>query len=193
MSITITKADVSHAAAIATIGKRSFRHAFERLFSSREELFEYLEHTYDPVKLARSLRKENNCYLLAWYKNEPVGFTKIKKDSLNEHIESVSQIELQKIYVLPDRQGLGAGHALVHAVLDMANELMPDYTWLDTHVSNERAISLYERHGFEKIGKHYFTIGTQTFEYHVMARPNGNEEANMKSNSGAMMEPCCDD
>ncbi len=172
MSITITRADVSHAAAIATIGKRSFRNAFERLFNSREELFEYLEHTYDPVKLARSLRKENNCYLLAWKNGEPIGFTKIKKHSLNEHIESGAQMELQKLYVMPDRQGLGAGHALIHAVLDMANELTQDYTWLDTHVSNANAIHLYERHGFKKIGKHFFTIGTQTFEYHVMARPN---------------------
>src|SRR5262245_53571590 len=100
MSIVIIRADVSHAAIIATIGKKSFRRAFEHLFYSKEELLEYLENTYCPVKLAKSLRDEDNVYLLAYLDNEPAGFAKVKKYSLNEHIESIAQVELQKIYVL---------------------------------------------------------------------------------------------
>ncbi|HEX7905528.1 MAG TPA: hypothetical protein VF487_16760 [Chitinophagaceae bacterium] len=65
MNRIIIKANDSHAADIATIGTRSFRHAFEHLFQSREELFNYLKTTYDPVKLVKSIRKENNIYLLA--------------------------------------------------------------------------------------------------------------------------------
>lgn len=65
-NIKIIQADVSHAAIIATIGKKSFRNAFEGLFNNREELFEYLELTYDPVKLIKSIKKENNFYLLAY-------------------------------------------------------------------------------------------------------------------------------
>ena len=171
MSITITKADVSHAAAIATIGKRSFRHAFEHLFRSREELFEYLETTYDPGKLVKSIRKENNIYLLAWREGVTVGFAKIKKHSLNDQIESGAQMELQKIYVLPEFQHSGAGTALLTEIKKLAKDIYPDHIWLDTHISNDKAIRLYEKNGFKKIGKHYFTIGTQTFEYHVLAMP----------------------
>ena len=84
----IIQADVSHAAIIATIGKKSFRKAFENLFNSREELLEYLEYTYYPVKLAKSIRKENNVYLLAFLDGKAVGFAKVKKHSLNDQIES---------------------------------------------------------------------------------------------------------
>lgn len=178
MNLSIIEADVSHAAAIATIGKKSFRTAFGHLFNNKEELFEYLEHTYDPVKLARSLRKGNNVYFLALLDGQPAGFAKVKIDSLNENIESVAQMELQKIYVLPGYQGAGTGTALLNEVKKMAKKIYPDYIWLDTHVSNEKGICFYEKNGFKKVGKHYFTIGTQVFEYYVMGLPVALEVTN---------------
>ena len=171
MSIQIIRADVSHAALITTIGKKSFRRAFEHLFRNKEELLEYLENTYCPVKLAKSLRKENNVYLLALADGEPAGFAKIKKHSLNEHIESGAQMELQKIYVLQEYHGKGIGTALLKETRNLARDIYPDYIWLDTHISNENAIRLYEKNGFKKIGKQLFTIGTQTFEYYIMGLP----------------------
>jgi len=76
--IRIIRADITNAAAVATIGKKSFRNAFESLFASKEEMTEYLEFTYDPLKLAKSIRKENNIYLLAFLEGKPVGFAKLK-------------------------------------------------------------------------------------------------------------------
>jgi ribosomal protein S18 acetylase RimI-like enzyme len=171
MYTKIIGADISHAAIIATIGKKSFRNAFGHLFKCKEELFEYLEYTYEPVKLAKSIRKENNVYLLTYRGGEPAGFAKIKKHSLNEQIESGAQMELQKIYVLPEHQGEGIGSALLKEVKNLAREIDPDYIWLDTHMSNENAIRLYEKNGFKKMGNYYFTIGIQTFEYYVMGLP----------------------
>ncbi|HSU29301.1 MAG TPA: GNAT family N-acetyltransferase, partial [Chitinophagaceae bacterium] len=135
------------------------------------ELLEYLEHTYDPVKLAGSLRKENNIYLLALVDGEAIGFAKLKLNSLNEQIESVAQVELQKIYVLHEFHGSGVGAALMKEIKWRVRDIYPDYIWLDTHISNEKAIQFYERNGFHKIGKYFFTIGTQVFEYHVMGLP----------------------
>jgi ribosomal protein S18 acetylase RimI-like enzyme len=152
MHLKILQADVSHTAAIATIGKKSFRDAFEHLFKLKEELFEYLEHTYDPVKLAQSIRKENNVYLLAFTSGQPVGFAKLKKHSLNDQIEPGAQMELQKIYILPGRQGYGVGTSLLKEVRKIAREIHPDYIWLDTYVNNGSAIRLYEKNGYKKMG-----------------------------------------
>ena len=171
MGIKIIQADVSHSAIIATIGKKSFRSAFEPLFNSKLELFGYLERTYDAIKLSKSLRKENNVYFLAWFDAKPVGFAKIKKSSLNDHIESIAQMELQKIYVLPEYHNCGIGKALMKEIKCLAKEFYPDYMWLDVHTSNEKAIHFYEKNGFTKIGKNYFTIGSETFHYYVMGFP----------------------
>jgi len=179
MNIKVITADPSHAFTISSIGKQSFRDAFAHLFKNKEELLEYLEFTYHPDKIAKSLEKENNVFFLAFVENVPVGFAKVKKHSLNEQIESIAQMELQKIYVLSYYHGSGAGQALFQAVVDLANEIQPDFLWLDTHVSNAKAIRFYEKNGFRKSGKYHFTIGTQTFEYHLMSLPI------------TVMQPCC--
>jgi ribosomal protein S18 acetylase RimI-like enzyme len=178
MNIRVIIANSSHADVISSIGKQSFRDAFAYLFKRREELFEYLEYTYDRNKISKSLQKENNVFFLAFVENVPVGFAKVKKYSLNEQIESIAQMELQKIYVLSYYHGSGAGQALLEAVIDFASKVQPDFVWLDTHIQNEKAIRFYERNGFRRCGKYLFTIGSQTFEYHLMRLPVG------------VMEPC---
>lgn len=171
MRIRIITADPSHAATISVIGKQSFRHAFGHLFKSKDELNDYLNYAYRPEKIAAGIRKRNNVFFLAFIEGVPVGFAKVKRYSLNDQFESVAQMELQKIYVLPYYHGSGAGAALMEEVIGLANELKPDLIWLDTYIGNTKAIRFYEKHGFKKSGKHYFTIGTQTFQYDLMSLP----------------------
>jgi ribosomal protein S18 acetylase RimI-like enzyme len=171
MNINVIKAHPVHATIISSIGKQSFRDAFAYLFDDKKELQDYLDNTYHPDKIQRSLEKENNVFFLAYMENVPVGFAKLKKHSLHSKIRSVAQMELQKIYVLSYYHGSGAGNALMQAVLDLAKKLQPDFLWLDTHISNIKAILFYEKNGFKRSAKHYFTIGSQTFEYDMMCLP----------------------
>jgi len=177
MNIKVIRANSSHAETISSIGKLSFRDAFGHLFNDKIALLEYLEYTYNVDKVAKSINKENNVFFIAFVENVPVGFAKVKKYSLNEQIESIAQMEFQKIYVLSYYHGSGAGAALMGAVLELASQIRPDYLWLDTHTSNAKAIRFYEKNGFMKAGKNYFTIGSQTFEYYVMCLPVAVEEA----------------
>ena len=168
INVSILKANTSHAEIISRIGRLAFRQAFEYLFDSKEELQQYLDDTYNIDKLNASLVKENNIYFLAMLDEQPVGFAKLKKHSLNQQIDSFAQTELQKIYVLFEHHGSGAGDALLEGCINLARELHSDQLWLDTHISNARAIRFYERHGFKKHDKYFFTIGTQPFEYDLM-------------------------
>jgi len=169
--IDIINGKIDHAPAIAYIGRTAFRKAFALLFNSCAELEEYLDYTYGVDKIASSLRKANNVYFLATVDGLPVGFAKVKRHSLNDQLDSVFQAELQKLYVLKEYQGCGVGQALMDAVARFVSSFEPDCLWLDTYVGNERAIRFYERNGFQKAGTHHFTIGTQTFEYFLMAMP----------------------
>ena len=178
MNIKVRLADPPDAVTIATIGRLSFRNAFARLFNNKKELQEYLDHAYNPEKIKRSILKENNVYFIAYVENVAVGFAKLKKNSLENKIRSVAQMELQKIYVLSYYHGSGAGAALMDAVVDYAGKRQPDYLWLHVHVSNEKAVRFYLKNGFNISGKHFFTIGTQTFEFHMMCLPV------------AVMQPC---
>ena len=100
MNIRIIKANPSEADIISSIGRQSFRDAFSQLFKSKEELREYLDYTYQPDKIKKSIEKENNVFFLAFVENVPVGFAKVKKYSLNEQIESIAQMELHHLLLL---------------------------------------------------------------------------------------------
>lgn len=171
MEIKIIQANVSHAHSIAAVGRISFFNAFSQEFRIIGDLDHYLDFTYSLEKIAKSLRKSNNVYLLALVRGEVIGFLKLKRYSLHQQISSVWQAELQKIYVLPDWQGCGAGKALMNAALELVNEIQPEYLWLDVLVSNVKARKFYEKIGFRRHGFHSFIIGSQIFEYDVMKIP----------------------
>jgi ribosomal protein S18 acetylase RimI-like enzyme len=171
MEIQIITAKAHHAPAIAYVGRIAFRTAFAALFNKRIELEQYLDYTYSVEKIACSLKKENNIYFVALVDGLPAGFAKVKKHSLNEQLDFFYQAELQKLYVLQQFHGKGIADALLNAVLEFTSSFEPDCLWLDTHISNERAIRFYEKYGFKKEATAFFTIGTQTFEYYVMAAP----------------------
>ena len=50
-----------------------------------------------------------------------------------------------KLYVVPEQQGTGAGHALMQAMLDTVS---PSAVFVEFIEGNDRARRFYERHGF---------------------------------------------
>src|SRR5689334_21004220 len=122
MEIKLRTADVYDAEMISLIGKISFRKEFEHSFKYKEDVDAYLKKIYNPDKIALSLCKENNVYILAMMDERPVGFAKVKKHSLNDQIEANFQMELQKLYVFPGYQDKGVGRALIEEVKKLAIE-----------------------------------------------------------------------
>jgi diamine N-acetyltransferase len=170
MNIAVRKANHYDAEMIARIGKISFRKAFGNVFD-KNNLEEYLRNVYSPDKIEISIHKENDVWFIAEADDKPVGFAKVRKFSLNDEIESVSQMQLEKIYVLPEYQNSGAGSLLLDEVLNLAHELSPDYIWLDVYTRNEKAIRFYERNGFKKETTYQQGFGSQHFGFHMMALP----------------------
>lgn len=79
---------------------------------------------------------------------------------------------IDNIAVFPKFRKMGAGGAIVRALCDRAGEI-GEFISLEVRVSNEKAISLYEKNGFERAGvrKNFYSdpredglILTRTFE-----------------------------
>jgi ribosomal protein S18 acetylase RimI-like enzyme len=175
MNIEVRKADICDAKMISVIGKISFRNAFGNVFD-KDNLDDYIKNVYNPDKIAVSIERNNDIFLVAEIGNRPVGFAKLKKFSLNDDIESCSQMQLEKIYVLPEYQGIGAGTTLLREVIGIVKALCPDYLWLDVYSGNEKAIRFYERNGFKKGNTFHQGFGDRFFEFQMMLLPVYSEE-----------------
>jgi diamine N-acetyltransferase len=96
-------------------------------------------------------------FLLAYADEEPVGYARLR---IKNNLAHEQAIEIARIYALNKAIGKGVGKALMQECINKANELQMKWIWLGVWEKNERAISFYERWGFQQFGAHQFLLGT---------------------------------
>ncbi len=163
MTLTIQPATVADATVISLLGRITFAETFGYLYERYpQDLSHYLDSTFNAAKIAARLAKLTNAYFLALRNGTPIGYAKLKDDA-------AETVQLQKIYLLREFLGQSFGQDLLHAVLDVASS-RSKRIWLDVLKENTRAIRFYEKYGFSPTGEDRYTIGQQTFLFHLMAR-----------------------
>ncbi|QGU94004.1 GNAT family N-acetyltransferase [Clostridium bovifaecis] len=167
--LKIVKGEPKHSEHISYLGKTTFRETFGYLFNPKT-LDNYLETTFNSKKIKKSIEQSKNHFLIVYLDNEPIGYAKIKEDSTYEGIDSSkNQLQLQKIYLLSSYHRLGIGTIMMECCKDIFNKFSPITVWLDVHEDNIKAINYYEKCGFKKIGKYYYSFEDASFTYHAMA------------------------
>jgi len=70
------------------------------------------------------------------------------------------QADLLNVVVAPEYQGQGLGNQLLEAIMALVAD-QADELYLEVRASNERAIALYEKHGFNRVGlrPNYYPAG----------------------------------
>lgn len=169
MDLEIRIADPKDAEIVALLGRITFRETFGHLFEHHQDyLRSYLDRTFAVEKIRRSLGNPRNRYWLAFLAGLPSAYAKLKFPSPTTPIASDQAGQLQKIYVLREFVGQGIGNPLLAAVLSHASSRKVEVVWLDVLKQNTRAVRFYQRAGFTLLGDHAYTIGSQTFSFHLM-------------------------
>ena len=78
--------------------------------------------------------------------------------------------ELDRIYVLKDHQGGGAGSLLLAEVFAWLEKDGPRDLWIGVWSENLGAQKLYARHGFEKVGTYDFVVGNTRDHEFILRR-----------------------
>lgn len=76
------------------------------------------------------------------------GFARLKGTNVNEGV-----CEFQKFYFTEKIQGKGLGKKLLSCLVDRARNAGYRVAYLETHHKMEKAIKLYEKHGFKYLEK----------------------------------------
>ena len=86
----------------------------------------------------------------------------------------VQEAHLLNITVAPERQGQGWALMMLDALCLWARRQGADCLWLEVRQSNQRALQVYERYGFERLGlrKDYYPAARQQREHAVVMRLN---------------------
>jgi diamine N-acetyltransferase len=165
---TIRRAVPSDAAALAELGARTFRDAFEA-DNTPEDMALYLASSYGPDLQSAELRNAGIVTLLAEGESRLAGYSQLREGPAPDCIDGQRPIELWRFYVERGWQGRGVAQMLMAATIEAAIARGAGTLWLCVWERNHRAQAFYRKSGFEDRGEKAFILGTDHQTDRVMA------------------------
>lgn len=158
-SIIIREATVEDAATVAQLSRRTFFDTFSQQ-NTPNDMEMFLQSNLSDEKVKDELDDKKNIFLLAYDNDEVAGYAKLSESTAPAGLESLRALEISRLYSVQGKIGKGIGKRLMQEAINLAKEKRKDIIWLGVWEKNERAISFYERWGFEKFSEHTFILGT---------------------------------
>jgi ribosomal protein S18 acetylase RimI-like enzyme len=108
----------------------------------------YLEDVFGLDLLLEELQEDSAQYYIATIGDQPVAFMKLVRSPQVNGEKMENDIELDKLYVLPECKGMQVGKKLMDLSLAIARKEERKRYWLVVLESNKPAIAFYEKLGF---------------------------------------------
>ena len=165
MAATIRLAGSADVPALSELAERTWSEAFGGGVSATDREAE-LEETRSETYFADALRTKT--ILVAEQDGALVGYVQFGDVSIPEVDVRPGDQGLQRLYVDTPFQGRGLGRELTEAALRHPRLANAKRIFLQVWDENERAVRLYERFGFRKVGTTTFKVGSEVMEDAVM-------------------------
>jgi len=153
---------------VAEVSRRTFHDAFRDVVAPAE-MTTYLTQAFSLPQMAAELADPANLFLLALLNDSPVGYAKLHFGPAHESVHLPAPVKLWRIYADIALHGHGIGAALMRATIDHTLARGGRSLWLTTNIHNDRAITFYQRWGFQIVGATTFPLGNEIHHDHVMA------------------------
>ena len=148
----IRKASVDDIPVIRAMALVAFPDTYKEILSP-EQIDYMMEWMYSEESLRRQMMEEGHIYYLAYREGRAVAYLSIQPEG--EHV-----FHLQKLYVLPDYQGMHLGKQLFNQAIKAIKELHPAPCQMRLNVNrNNKALAFYEKMGMTKVDEGDFPIG----------------------------------
>jgi ribosomal protein S18 acetylase RimI-like enzyme len=158
MTIHYRDAGPGDAAALDRIFDTSFCDAFAHLYSP-DDLDSFLS-SFGIADWEAQLRDPAFAFRIAEADDAPVGYVKLGPMKLPIET-SGSALLLDQLYVLKEHHGAGIARELMDWAIEEARRRDARELYLTVYIENDRARRLYDRYGFEAVGRYDFMVGKQ--------------------------------
>lgn len=147
---------------LVQLERQTFTETFNGVYTP-EDLAAFLNNKKSREALAVEMAAADARFFIIWYEQQPAGFLKLNlyKQPDSDGPLPAPAMEVEKIYVLQQFQGLRLGKLLIEHSMQIARDNQITTIWLGVWEHNQKAIRFYQQQGFEKFGEHIFRIGNQ--------------------------------
>ncbi|HEX5026209.1 MAG TPA: GNAT family N-acetyltransferase [Agriterribacter sp.] len=145
--IHIRKATTEDCATIADLGKRTFVETYSEI-AENGALQQYVEQKLSRERIAEELENPACCFYIGFVNEEPVAFTKMRYDRVAKGLLHKKAVEVERIYVLKEYQGVKVGKEMMEKCKAVAATEKYETIWLQVWQRNSKAIQFYQKSGF---------------------------------------------
>ena len=166
---SIKKCTLQDLELLCKISRETFYQTFADT-NTEENMKAYLEGAYNKGKICKELCNPDSSFFFLYVDERLAGYMKINEFPSQTDINDINALELERLYILKEFQGLRLGNDLMNYAIQTATERGKKYIWLGVWEHNERAKRFYNKHGFYRIGEHSFIVGDDVQTDYVMRK-----------------------
>ncbi|WP_432712432.1 GNAT family N-acetyltransferase [Pedobacter sp.] len=157
-TIDIRKATVNDVVQLQQISRQTFVEAYSAL-NTVENLNKYLEEDFSVEKLTGELHNGESEFYFALQGQQVIAYLKLNKGLSQTELRDEEALEIERIYVLQEYQGMKIGQLLYEKALQVSKDSKASYLWLGVWEENTNAIGFYKKNGFVPFDQHIFKFG----------------------------------
>jgi ribosomal protein S18 acetylase RimI-like enzyme len=169
MGVRIRRCELADLDALRNIAFQTFDDTFRRL-NDASSFNEYLDASFSRTRLETELKNPHSTFFFLYNDDVLAGYMKINQGDAQTDLRDPEALEIERIYVVRDFQGLGLGKALIDKAMEVARLAKKKAVWLGVWKKNGNAIAFYTRMGFAKAGTHDFYMGKKRQTDFIMRR-----------------------
>ncbi len=148
----IRKATIANIPTIRELAAIAFPQTYSTILSP-EQIDYMMKWMYSEQSLRRQMTEEGHIYYIAQQDGMPIGYLSIQPEGEDAY-------HLQKLYILPDYQGMGWGKRLFLHATKVIKELHPAPCRMLLNVNrHNEALHFYQKMGMTKVSEGDFAIG----------------------------------
>ncbi len=165
--IYITPVTLSETELLSELATATFINTYSD-YNTPENMEKYISTYFNTTLLQIELQHPNIHYFFAKQEDEIIGYLKLNENEAQTETKFPEALEIERIYISPQKQGNGYGAVLLLKAIEVARNRKRSHIWLGVWDQNEKAIGFYEKNGFYKDGIHPFVLGDEPQRDYIM-------------------------
>lgn len=158
MQLRLQKCSPTDLELLAQVSRKTFADAFKHA-NDPVDFKKYVEQAFSKDKLLSELSTAETSFYFVFKDADLAGYLKLNQNQAQTDLKLSETIELERIYVLENFQGLGIGKWMLDEVKNRSRAKKKKFLWLGVWEENKKAIKFYQKQGFHKFGTHPYYIG----------------------------------
>jgi ribosomal protein S18 acetylase RimI-like enzyme len=147
------------AALLAEFGARTFYETFAAE-NSDDDMHAHLASSFTPARQLCEIEDPERDTLILAIGVQWVGFAQLRIGHVSEGVPKDDSIELWRFYIDRPWHGCGMAALLMDGAKQRARRRGATSIWLGVWEKNARAQAFYRKHGFGRVGKQTFVVGS---------------------------------